>query len=520
MISADQNGELQENQINHPQTTTAASNAIRSQCVKHQVTSLLDLAALKRTPTVTLYTRDNCKLCNPVRFICQKLKRRKKFFFKEINIDADGQEAARQLYTNDVPVVTLNGVEIARHRLDEFALLRALQGNDDLDGSGDALALLQPLKPSPFITGQANLAQHAIALQRAALPQVVRSMRGRLLIASMPIGNPLDISERLIREIQSADSVYCENTLHTSRLLRAIGDARGRSVIHTRCPLRCYNGMPSGEHADQVMERIISLNESVVYVTDAGTPAISDPGFELVRIAHEHNALCDKQQQEAEDIDEVIQDSENALRREDNALLGPESSVDPTSRVEISALPGPSACMTALVLSGMSSGSGQFAFFGFWPRTDATRTTMLKRLINVQMVSVFFESPHRIEETLHHLERTLPRTVHIAVARDMTKPTQQVARGTVQEVRQQLTQLKGEFALVLPVFDALVESKTLMDEFNELTRAADGLTAQSPLSALDILAQRHGMDKLKVKKLLKQHTKRKHQIPAQNKVYK
>jgi len=218
---------------------------------------------------------------------------------------------------------------------------------------------------------------------------------GTLFLVATPIGNREDITERAKRVLGEVTLVAAEDTRHTRRLLDHFGI---RATVTSLF-----------EHNERArIPRLIGQlqgGDSIAVVTDAGSPGIADPGYPLVRAA-----------------------------------------IDAGLTVE--SIPGPSAVIAALQVSGLPTDS--FTFVGFLPPKGAARRRRLEELHGRRETIVAFESPHRIEATLADLEAVWGERP-VALARELTKTFEQVLRGTAAEVRQALTagQRRGEMVLVL-----------------------------------------------------------------------
>ncbi|HEX2643346.1 MAG TPA: 16S rRNA (cytidine(1402)-2'-O)-methyltransferase [Thermoanaerobaculia bacterium] len=221
-------------------------------------------------------------------------------------------------------------------------------------------------------------------------------MAGKLLVVSTPIGNLDDLSPRARAAFEEADLVACEDTRHTGRLLSLIGIKKPLVSLH--------------EHNErQRLPRLLAdLEEGkvIAVASDAGTPLLSDPGFLLVREA---------------------------------AARG----------VRIEPIPGPAAPLAALVASGLPP--YPFTFTGFPPPKTGKRRTFFARWAALGHTLIFFESPHRILASLADaLEILGDRPV--AVARELTKMHEEVLRGRLSEVLEELKArpaIKGEFVVVV-----------------------------------------------------------------------
>jgi len=211
-----------------------------------------------------------------------------------------------------------------------------------------------------------------------------------LHVVPTPIGNLEDITLRALRVLREADVVACEDTRRTGRLL---------AHYEIKKPLLALHEHNEDHLAPELARR--ALNESVALVTDAGTPLVSDPGYRLVRAA----------------ID---------------------------TRAEVEALPGPSAPLVALVLSGLPA--DEFTFLGFPPRKGRDRTELLARIAQEENTFLLLESPKRLAKTL----ADLPSGASVAVCRELTKLHEEIFRGTAGEAAEHFAgDVKGEVVIVV-----------------------------------------------------------------------
>ena len=218
-------------------------------------------------------------------------------------------------------------------------------------------------------------------------------MAGLLRVVATPIGNLDDLSPRAARALAEADVIACEDTRVTRKLL---------SRVSSRARLVSYHARNERERTPELVHRV-AKGEKVALVTDAGTPGLSDPGQRLI-------AAC----------------------------------IDAGLRVEV--VPGPTAAVAALVLSGLPT--ARFVFEGFLPRTKGERRRRLERLAAEERTLVFFEAPHRITQTLRDMSEVLgPRKV--ALARELTKLYEEVVRGTLPELAERAEGLRGEITVVV-----------------------------------------------------------------------
>ncbi|MCU1454049.1 MAG: hypothetical protein JWN46_2195 [Acidimicrobiales bacterium] len=220
---------------------------------------------------------------------------------------------------------------------------------------------------------------------------------GRLLLVGTPIGNLGDLSPRAVEALASADLVCCEDTRRTGRLLQHAG---------VRAPaLLTVNDHTEVRAIGDVLERL-ARGERVAVVSDAGMPGISDPGERLVRAA-----------------------------------------VDAGHVVEV--VPGPSAAITALVVSGLSA--GRFTFEGFLPRKGSGRTERLAAVAHEPRTVVLYEAPHRLARTLGDLAESCGGERRVVLARELTKLHEETWRGTLADAIERVAERapRGEYVLVL-----------------------------------------------------------------------
>jgi len=220
-----------------------------------------------------------------------------------------------------------------------------------------------------------------------------------LYVVATPIGNLEDITLRAIRILKEVDLILCEDTRTTRVLL---------SKYEITTPTQSYHAQSSLSKIDQVIE-MLKGGKNIALVSDAGTPAISDPGSLLI----------------------------SRVR----ASLG--------SDVVISPIPGPSALVSALSVSGLTGGS--FIFYGFLPHKKG-RETIFKKIAESDMNSVFYESPHRIMKTLESLAEYAPEK-KIIIARELTKIFEEIVSGTPSELVEYFTvnqeKERGEFVVMV-----------------------------------------------------------------------
>ncbi|WP_312888410.1 16S rRNA (cytidine(1402)-2'-O)-methyltransferase [Nonomuraea rhodomycinica] len=220
---------------------------------------------------------------------------------------------------------------------------------------------------------------------------------GRLVLAGAPIGQAGDVSPRLREALRSADVVAAEDTRRLRRLAADLGVEIGGRVVSY------YDANEAG----RAQELIETLKEgrTVVVITDAGMPGVSDPGYRLTRLAVEEG-------------------------------------------VTVTALPGPSAVTTALAVSGLPS--DRFCFEGFPPRKTGERARRLSALSGEERTMVFFEAPHRLAESLEAMAEAFGAERPAAVCRELTKTYEEVRRGGLAELAAWAAGgVKGEITVVV-----------------------------------------------------------------------
>ena len=220
----------------------------------------------------------------------------------------------------------------------------------------------------------------------------------KFYVVGTPIGNLEDITYRAVRILGEVDLVLCEDT----RVTRVLLDKYG-----LKTPTMSYHAQSKISKADKIIE-LLNEGKNLALVSDAGTPTISDPGSLL-----------------------VSQIKQNCLE------------------VEIIVIPGPSAVISALSISGMSV--AEFTFLGFLPHKKG-RETLFKEIAASERLMVFYESPHRIIKTLESLNKFSPNK-KVAIARELTKIYEQIVSGTVFEVQKYFNdnpdKVRGEFVVMV-----------------------------------------------------------------------
>jgi 16S rRNA (cytidine1402-2'-O)-methyltransferase len=264
-----------------------------------------------------------------------------------------------------------------------------------------------------------SLAAEAQIRTSRAVP--ARDDGGVIILGATPIGNLGDASRRLVETLENVGTVAAEDTRVTVQLLRGLG-------IENRPRLVALHEHNERERAAELVE--LARGEDVLVLSDAGMPTVSDPGYALVAAAIE-------------------------------------------AGVRVTALPGPSAVLTALALSGLPT--DRFAFDGFLPRKG--RVAALRPLATETRTLVFFESPHRIGEALADLATAFGPERRAAVCRELTKLYEEVVRGTLAELAERYAEgTRGEIVIVVegaPAASASTDLATAVATVLEL--AAGGI---------------------------------------------
>jgi 16S rRNA (cytidine1402-2'-O)-methyltransferase len=242
-------------------------------------------------------------------------------------------------------------------------------------------------------------------------------VKGTLFVVSTPIGNLEDVTLRALRVLKEVDVIAAEDTRHSLKFLNHYGIKK---------PLVSYWGEKEKVRADETLARL-KEGRNVALISDAGTPGISDPGTLLIRKAIEEG-------------------------------------------IRVVPVPGPSAAITALSLSGFST--EEFTFIGFLPAKQAQRRKKIESLSRERQTLVFYEAPHRILEAVDDFAGIMGDR-NAVVIKELTKFHEEVLRGTLLDVRERLSQttIAGEYVIVLEgkpeaqtmnMDDALAEVRELM----------------------------------------------------------
>ena len=272
-------------------------------------------------------------------------------------------------------------------------------------------------------------------------------MAGTLYLVGTPIGNLNDLSPRAIETLKSVDFIAAEDTRVTLKLLNHFGIRR---------PLISYYEHNKVESAAVILPRLLG-GESCALVSDAGMPAISDPGEELVRLCGEHG-------------------------------------------ITVSAAPGPSAVITALALSGMPS--GRFCFEGFLSVNKPSRREHLLSLREERRTMIFYEAPHKLLATLRDMLEVFGDRP-VAVVRELTKLHEEAVRTTLSTAVDAYTETppKGEFVLIIGGAPAAEQPAHTLEEAVRYAASLreDGL---SPTAAAKEAAAQFGFKKGEIYKAI------------------
>ena len=246
---------------------------------------------------------------------------------------------------------------------------------------------------------------------------------GQLVVVATPLGNLGDLSRRALEYLEHADVVYCEDTRRSSTLFSA-------NAIAVNGRLRALHEHNEASMCDEVIDHIVRA-ETVVLISDAGTPGISDPGGRVVAAVAEAGLI-------------------------------------------VTTAPGPSAVVAALSISGLAS--ERFCMEGFVPRKAGERERLYTQWASEPRTIVFYESPQRLATTLRELRARFEHR-RVVVARELTKLHEEVLRGTLGEISSIVDgrQMIGEIVVVLEgaIEDVVVDDGTIRDQLSERLDAGD-----------------------------------------------
>lgn len=250
-------------------------------------------------------------------------------------------------------------------------------------------------------------------------------MSGTLYLVATPIGNLEDITLRALRILKEVDLIACEDTRHSRKLLNHYGITTALTAYHQ------HNEEPKAER----LVAKLQAGQSIALISDAGTPAISDPGYRIVVACRD-------------------------------------------AGLSVVAVPGPSAVISALAISGLPTDA--FVFAGFLPAKSTARRETLARLRAEQRTTLFYEAPHRLSETLAEIVAELGGERMVAVARELTKIHEELVRGSAEEVQQHFAakEIKGEIVLLIaPASGAETPTITVKEALAQLLAEGTQLRA-------------------------------------------
>ena len=268
---------------------------------------------------------------------------------------------------------------------------------------------------------------------------------GQLILAATPLGNILDASERLKQTLQEADLIAAEDTRRAKRLFADLN-------LDVSAPVISLFEENEIEKIPDIIEKL-KTGAKVVVISDAGTPAISDPGYRLVTKAIEEN-------------------------------------------ISITVIPGPSAVLSALILSGLPT--DRFSFEGFIARKGKERTEILNNLNTQSRTMVLFESPRRTLQTLKDIQEVVGESRKAAVVREISKTYEEVIRGSISDLVSwaQAKEVLGEITLVIAGVEntgkkevdeeAIRQVKQLVDGGSSFKDAVQEVSTQQGLSRREL----------------------------------
>ena len=271
---------------------------------------------------------------------------------------------------------------------------------------------------------------------------------GTLYLVATPIGNLADISERALKVLSEVDFIAAEDTRNTQKMLMRFEISK---------PLVSYFEHNKAQRGEQICDRLLA-GESCALVTDAGTPAISDPGEDIVRLCAEKG-------------------------------------------IPVTSVPGASAGICALTLSALST--VRFCFEGFLPMKKSDRKERLEKLSNEDRTMIFHEAPHKLRDTLDDFEKYFGSDRKISLCRELTKLNEEVMRVTVGEAIAYYKENdpRGEYVLVVEGATLTTDSSALSDVSIEEQVLIYMKGGMSKMDAVKKTAKERGIPKNDVYKL-------------------
>lgn len=249
-------------------------------------------------------------------------------------------------------------------------------------------------------------------------------MAGKLYLCATPIGNLEDITYRVLRTLKEVDLIAAEDTRNSIKLL---------NHFDIKTPMTSYHEFNKIEKAYQLVDKLRE-GLDIALITDAGTPGISDPGEDLVRICYEEG-------------------------------------------IEVTSLPGPAACITALTMSGLPT--RRFAFEAFLPREKKERAAVLAGLVNETRTIILYEAPHHLVKTLEELYETLGER-RLTVCRELTKRYEEKTLTTFSEILNYYkdNEPRGEYVLI-------IEGKTFEELKKEEQKAWENMSIEEHMAVYE-----------------------------------
>lgn len=236
-------------------------------------------------------------------------------------------------------------------------------------------------------------------------------MTGNLYLVATPIGNLEDITLRAIKTLKEVDLIAAEDTRHTLKLLNHFDISK---------PLISYYKQTEKQKGEIILHKLLD-GKNVALVSDAGTPVISDPGEEIVKLAIENE-------------------------------------------INVIPIPGPCACISSLIASGLPASS--FSFFGFLPVNNKEKIDKLNELKNYTTTLIFYEAPHKLIHTLNIIKEVLGNR-NIVLCRELTKIHEEFIRGSISDILENFTNPRGEFVVIVEGCDKKDSSE--LNSLNELS---------------------------------------------------
>lgn len=241
-------------------------------------------------------------------------------------------------------------------------------------------------------------------------------MKGTLYLCGTPLGNMGDITYRCVEILSQSDFIAAEDTRNTGKLL---------SKLEIDTPMISYHEHNKHQKG-KVLINYLNDGKNIALVSDAGMPAISDPGEDLVRLCYEND-------------------------------------------IPVSTAPSGCAFVIGLVLSGFDT--RRFIFEGFLPMDKKEKRQVLSSIEKEHRTLIFYEAPHRLLDTLNEFSQTLGTERNIAVCRELTKKFEEVKKGTISEMLEHFTNVppKGEFVIVLEGYSLAQQRQEEIEDFNKIS---------------------------------------------------